>query len=107
MNTFLQILNALPTIIQSVQAVETAIPLPQSGKQKLDLILGAAGTAWEIGQVGQQISKTNTLQAIETLTNLTVASLNAAGVLKSSTPASVPAPAATTASAPATPVSSS
>jgi hypothetical protein len=107
MNTFLQILNALPTIIQSVQAVETAIPLPQSGKQKLDLILGAAGTAWEIGQVGQQISKTNTLQAIETLTNLTVASLNAAGVLKSSTPASAPAPAATTAPAPATPVSSS
>ncbi|HVV46299.1 MAG TPA: hypothetical protein VHC72_13895 [Bryobacteraceae bacterium] len=88
MNTFLQIFNALPAILQAVQTVETAIPIPQSGKEKLDLILGAAGTAWEIGQVTQQISKSNTLQAIQDIANLTVATLNAAGVFKHMTPVS-------------------
>lgn len=82
MNTFLMVFNALPTIIQSVQAVEAAVPIPQSGHHKLDLILGAAGTAWEIGQATQQISKGNTVQGIAAITNLTVATLNAAGVFK-------------------------
>ena len=88
MNTFLLIFNALPAILQSVQAVEAAIPMSQAGQQKMNLILGAAGTAWEIGQVGQQLSKSNAVQAVQTITNLTVASLNAAGVFKHSTPVS-------------------
>jgi hypothetical protein len=88
MNTFLQIFNALPAIIQAVQAVETAIPLSQSGQHKLNLILGVAGTAWEVGQAGQQLSKSNTLAAVQTITNLTVATLNAAGAFKHSAPVS-------------------
>jgi hypothetical protein len=100
MNTFLQIFNALPTIIQAVQIVESAIPLPQSGQQKMNLILGAAGTAWEMAQVGQELSKTGTLAAVQALTNLTVATLNAAGVFSHGTPAATPAPAS---SAPASP----
>ena len=98
MNTFLLVFNALPTIIQSVQAIETAMPLPQAGQQKLNLILGAAGTAWELGQVVQTLPKSNTVTAVQTLTNLTVASLNAAGVFKHS--------AAATTAAPATPAAS-
>ncbi len=94
MNTFLLVFNALPTIIQSVQAVETAIPMPQSGQQKLNLILGAAATAWELGHVVQQLPKSNTVAAVQTITNLTVSSLNAAGVFKHSTPAPASAPAA-------------
>jgi hypothetical protein len=102
MNTFLLVFNALPTIIQSVQAVETAIPMPQSGQQKLNLILGAAATAWELGQVVQQLPKSNTVAAVQTITNLTVSSLNAAGVFKHATPApttSTPTAAATPAAA--------
>jgi len=87
MNTFLLVFNALPAIIQSVQAVETAIPVSQAGQHKLNLVLGAAGTAWEIGQVGQQLPKNNTVQAVAVLTNLTVATLNATGVFKHGTPA--------------------
>jgi hypothetical protein len=94
MNTFLLVFNALPTIIQSVQAVETAIPMPQSGQQKLNLILGAAATAWEVGQVVQQLPKSNTVAAVQSITNLTVSTLNAAGVFKQSTPAPTSAPAA-------------
>ena len=37
--------------------------MPKSGQQKLNLVLGAAGTAWEVGQVGEQINKTNWLSA--------------------------------------------
>ena len=61
MNTFLLIFNALPAILQSVQAVEAAIPMSQAGQQKMNLILGAAETAWEIGNTGQQLSKSNAI----------------------------------------------
>ena len=94
MNTFLLIFNALPSILQSVQAIETAIPLPQAGQQKLNLILGAAGTAWELGQAVQQLPKGNTIAAVQSITNLAVASLNAAGIFRHSTPAPVVTPAA-------------
>ena len=84
MKTLLAVFNAFPAILQTVQVVESAIPLPQAGQQKLKLVLNAAGAAWEIGQVGEQINKTNWLSAVEAMTNLAVAGLNAAGVFGSS-----------------------
>jgi hypothetical protein len=93
MNTFLLIFNALPAILQSVQAVESAIPMSQSGQHKMNLILGAAEAAWELGQAGQHLSKSNTVHAVQSLATLAVSSLNAAGVFKRS--ASV-APSSTT-----------
>lgn len=107
MNTFLQIFNALPSIIGAVQTVETAIPLPQSGQQKMNLILNAAGTAWEMSQIEQQLSKSDTLSAVQALTNLTVSTLNATGVFTHATPAPststavTAAPATTAATTPA------
>ena len=83
MKTFLAVFNAFPAILQSVVAVEAALPVSQSGQQKMGLILGAAGAAWEIGQVEQQISKNNWLSAVQAITNITVAGLNAAGVFGS------------------------
>jgi len=80
MNTFLAIFNAFPAILQTVMAVETAIPLSKAGQQKMNLVLGVAATAWEVGQVGQQINKTNLLAAVQAMTNISVAGLNAAGV---------------------------
>jgi hypothetical protein len=97
MKTLLAVFNAFPAILQTVQAVETAIPLPKAGLQKLNLVLNAAGSAWEVGQVGEQINKTNWLSAVEAMTNLAVAGLNAAGVFGTSQ----------NAGAAATPVSSS
>jgi hypothetical protein len=99
MNTFLTVLNAFPAILASVQAVEAAIPLPKVGQQKLNLVLGAATTAWELGSVVEQMNKTNWLTAVEVMTGITVAGLNAAGVF---TTTSTGAPA----TVPATPVSS-
>jgi hypothetical protein len=90
MNTFLLIFNALPAILQSVQAVESAIPMSQSGQHKMNLILGAAATAWELGQAGQHLSKSNTVDAVQSLATLAVSSLNAAGVFKQSAPAVAP-----------------
>jgi hypothetical protein len=94
MNTFLLLFNAFPAVLQSVQAVETAIPMSQSGQQKMNLILGVAATAWEIGETGIQLTQSNPVAAIQTIANLTVATLNAVGVFKHAAPA-VPASAAT------------
>ena len=88
MNTFLQILNALPAIVQSVQTVEAAIPLSQSGQHKMNIVLGAAAAAWEAGQATQQLSKGDTVQAVQTITNLAVATLNAVGMFKHTAPVS-------------------
>ena len=88
MNTFLAVFNAFPAILGAVQAVETAVPLPQKGQHKLNLILGAAACAWEISQAEQQVSKSNTLNAVQAIANLTVAGLNAVGIFKQSAPVS-------------------
>jgi hypothetical protein len=85
MKTLLAVFNAFPAVLQIVQAVEVAIPLPKAGQQKLNLVLGAAGTAWDIGQVGEQLNRTNWLSGVELMTNLSVAGLNAAGVFGTST----------------------
>ncbi|HKD04584.1 MAG TPA: hypothetical protein VKB79_01670 [Bryobacteraceae bacterium] len=85
MNTFLTIFNAFPAILGAVQAVETAIPIPQSGQTKLNLVLGAAAAAWQASRIEQQISKSTTLNAVAAIANLSVAELNAAGVFQRST----------------------
>lgn len=88
MKTFLTIFNSLPAILQSVQVLEAAIPGSQSGKHKLDLVLGAAATAWEASQVEQQISKDGMLNSVAALTNLTVTTFNALGLFRHTTPLS-------------------
>ena len=100
MKTFLAVFNTFPAILQSVQAVEAALPVSQAGQQKMNLILGAAAAAWEVGQVveTQFMSKPTTLSAVQSLTNVTVSTLNAAGALS-------PAATSVTAStAPASPI---
>ncbi len=86
MNTFLTIFNAFPAILGAVQAVETAIPIPQSGQTKLNLVLGAAAAAWQASQIEQQLSKSTTLNAVTAITNLSVAELNAVGVFQHAAP---------------------
>jgi hypothetical protein len=92
MNTFLAVFNAFPAILASVQAVEAAIPIPKSGQQKLNLVQGAAMTAWEVGQVAEQMNASNMLAAVTAMTTLAVAGLNAAGVFGTSKTAAVTPP---------------
>ena len=91
MKTFLAVFNAFPAILQTVQAVEAAIPMSNSGQQKMNLVLSAAGTAWELGTIGEQMNKSNALAAVQAMTNVAVAGLNAAGVFGTAqTPAAAP-----------------
>ncbi len=84
MKNLLAVFNSFPAILQIVQSVEAAIPFPKSGQQKLNLVLGAAGAAWEVDQVGRQMNKTNWLAGVQAMTNIAVAGLNAAGVFATS-----------------------
>jgi hypothetical protein len=52
----------------------------------MNLILGTAEAAWEIGNTGQQLSKSNAIGAIQVIANLAVASLNGVGVFKHAAP---------------------
>ena len=106
MNTFLAVFNAFPAILASVQAVEAAVPMPKAGQQKLNLVLGAASTAWELGQVGEQINKSNMLAAVVAMTDITVAGLNSAGVFTTTGGAPASSVTASASTVPATPVSS-
>ena len=88
MKTFLAVFNTFPAVLGAVAAVESAVPNPGAGQQKLNLILGAALTAWEASQEQQKLSKDTTLNAIQAMVNLSVAGLNIAGVFKTATPVS-------------------
>ena len=100
MNTFLAVFNAFPSILLAVQAVEAAVPVSQSGQQKMNMILGSAAVAWELSQFQQQLSKNQTLNAISAMANLAVAGLNASGVFHKTVSPSAPAPASPTPSGP-------
>jgi hypothetical protein len=47
MKTLIAYLQLFPSILSSVQSLESAIPLPSSGKQKLDLVVGIVKTAYD------------------------------------------------------------
>lgn len=40
MNKLIEVFTLLPSLITAIRAAEDAIPLPQAGKAKLDLIMG-------------------------------------------------------------------
>ena len=82
MKTFLSIFNAFPAILGAVQAVEAAVPVSGAGQQKMNLVLGAAAAAWEASQIQQQFSKNTTMNAVQAMADLSVATLNATGVFK-------------------------
>ena len=91
MKNFLAAFNALPSILAVVQAVEAAVPVSGAGKQKLDIVLGAAGAAWEATHAQQQLSKDTTLNLVRALVIISVAGLNAAAAIKALPPVA-PAP---------------
>jgi len=49
MKTLLVVLRIFPLVLGTVKAVEEAIPLPNEGKKKLDLVLAILRTAYDGG----------------------------------------------------------
>jgi hypothetical protein len=91
MKNFLAAFNALPSILAIVQAVELAVPVSGAGKQKLDIVLGAAGAAWEATNTQHQLSKDTTVNLVQALVSITIAGLNAAAAIRA-LPHTAPAP---------------
>jgi hypothetical protein len=90
---FLELLKLLlsltPTIIQTVQAIEKAIPQKGAGAAKLDMVLStvqAAADAAPIIMDGVQAVKTgdaaHITAGITSIVNATVATLNKTGVFQ-------------------------
>jgi len=74
MGTVIAILQLLPAIISAFQAVEAAIPIPQSGATKLNLVLDAI---LSVGNVAE-----NLIPAIKTVIASIVSTFNAVGIFK-------------------------
>lgn len=89
MSKWIAYLQLIPMILKLVPAFEDAFPIPQSGKDKLNLFLELAGTAWDAakGAMGHALSKDEALAFIPTAVGIVVKALNALGVFKTSTPA--------------------
>jgi hypothetical protein len=90
MKAFLNILNSIPAVVAAIQTVEAALPIAQTGQQKLNLILGLAEAAHDVAQAGEEISKGQLLAGVTEITNITVAALNAAGVFTHGARAAAP-----------------
>ncbi len=83
MTTIIGILKLLPTLIAAVQAVEASIPLPSSGKAKLDLVLGTVTDAYASGQqVVQEIPGDRLVVLITQTITRVVNTFNVLGLFK-------------------------
>jgi hypothetical protein len=84
-STLLAALKLMPSVILSVQAIETAIPLPATGKAKLDLLLGMITDVSNADQAIQKDLSAAQLASVVTVTaTRVVASFNALGIFHKS-----------------------
>jgi len=81
MKTLIAYLQLLPTVIGAVQSLENAIPVPATGKQKLDLLLGIVKTAYDTEEtVRREFPWEKLSSLISTAATSIVSALNALGV---------------------------
>lgn len=77
------IFTLLPLILEAVKAVEVIIPLPSSGKAKLDLILQIADQIWQSEkQVQAEYTQKDWAGLISSVAGIIVSILNSTGVFK-------------------------
>jgi len=58
MKTLLRVLQLLPGIIEAVRLIEALVPIPQTGKQKLEAVLGIiTDTTSDVGDLIPAIVK--------------------------------------------------
>ncbi len=85
MDKLLTILKLFPLILHAVQAVESSIQIPQSGKQKLDLVMSVIQVAYEaIPDLSKQMKIGDLLSIVIAMVGKIVTILNATGVFKTS-----------------------
>ena len=81
MKTLVAYLQLFPTIISSVQALESAVPLPAAGKQKLDLLLGIVKAVYDAEEtVRREVPWEKLASLITTTATAVVTSLNTLGL---------------------------
>jgi hypothetical protein len=81
MKTLIAYLQLLPTILGAVQSLESAIPVPATGKQKLDLLLSIVKTAYDTEETVRRDVPWEKLSAlISTATASIVSAFNALGI---------------------------
>ncbi len=92
MKTLLAILQLFPFILAAVRAVEEAIPIPQTGKQKLDLVLDAVKAAYDgASDLQKQFSWDKLSGIVVTIVGKIVGVLNALGVFHTTSTSVKPA----------------
>lgn len=85
MNPLLIILQIFPLVIEAVQAVEAAIPLPSQGKQKLDLMLDVVKSGFDASAgLAKQFSWDGLVAVVVPMIAKIVALNNALGLFKTS-----------------------
>jgi hypothetical protein len=85
MKSLLLILQLFPVMLAGVRALEETIPLPQSGKQKLDLVLDVVKTAYESSaELQKEFAWDKLAGVVVTIVGKIVGTLNALGVFKKS-----------------------
>ena len=81
MSTLLLILKLLPTILNVVQAIEAAIPLPGSGKAKLELLMSTVSDVFETDPaLKNEVSKDRFTALFQGAVQRVVASFNVLGI---------------------------
>lgn len=91
MKTLISYLQLLPTILAAVKSLEEAIPLPMSGKQKLDLLIATVQTAYAAEQtIQKEVPWTQVESVVKSVAGVVVNALNVMGLFRHSTPAPTP-----------------
>lgn len=80
---FFIILKLVPAVVHMVREIEAAIPGPNMGKHKLDIVLNGVETAAAAEpEIEKAISAADLQSAVTSIAGGTVATLKAAGVFK-------------------------
>ncbi len=87
MKTLITYLQLFPTIIAAIQSLENAIPVPASGKKKLDLLLQIVKAAFDTEEsVRREIPWEKLSTLVSSAVNLIVAAFNGLGVFQHAQP---------------------
>ena len=83
MKTLIAWLQLFPLILSSVKVLEEAIPLPSSGKQKLDLLLSVVQAAYNAEQsIQKEIPWSQIESIVKSAVSSVVNALNTLGLFK-------------------------
>ena len=89
MKTLVAFLQLFPSILGAVQSLESAVPLPSSGKQKIDLLMGIVKTAYDTEEsIRKDVPWATLSTLVVSAVNSIVVAFNALGIFNHASPAS-------------------